>query len=313
MTVWTALILGLLVGWLVEWAIDWIYWRQRVEAGAAELANVRAQNSRLRADIDAGAGSIAKLKADVEAASTALAAANADRDRLRAQAGQGDGSLGQIKAELAAATTELAAAKADNEHLHLDLEAADGAIDQYKSELDVLNTSLSAVQAERDRLRAKLEAPRAERAPADLEVGQGSGNQYQTQLLAVDPALFGAGVHLGGGDTRSEEAGADRLHADPSDANDPSAPLALEDEAPSRANAVGERRRDPLIDINGIGPVYAQRLFDAGIYTFDDLAAQSPARLRELVGAKAWQEADTAAWIAEARRFAQAGQRRSAQ
>ena len=70
---------------------------------------------------------------------------------------------------------------------------------------------------------------------------------------------------------------------------------------------MGEQQRDPLIDINGIGPVYEQRLFDAGIYTFADLAAQSPARLRELVGAKSWQETETEAWIAEARQFMQAG------
>ena len=295
MSVWTALILGLLVGWLVEWAIDWIYWRQRVQAGAAELENVRAHNSRLRADIDASAGSIARLKADVEAANAALAAATTDRDRLRTVASQGNGSLAQIKAELAAATAKLAAAQADNDRLHVDLEAADGAIDQYKSELDVLNTSMSAVESERNRLRADLEALRAAPAPAEL----GSGNQYKTQLLSVDPALFApsAGVHLADGDDRSDQA----------------EPREAEIASPSLANAVGERRRDPLIDINGIGPVYAQRLFDAGIYTFEELAAQSPARLRELVGAKAWQETDTAAWIAEARLFAQGTQRRSAQ
>ena len=65
-------------------------------------------------------------------------------------------------------------------------------------------------------------------------------------------------------------------------------------------------------DINGIGPVYQQRLFDAGIYTFAELAAQSPARLRELVGAKSWQETEAEAWIAEARQFMQAGGGRSA-
>jgi predicted flap endonuclease-1-like 5' DNA nuclease len=265
MTVWTALILGLLLGWLVEWAIDWIYWRQRLQAEAAELANLRAQSARLRADIDAGAGSIDRLKADLEAANAGLAAATAANQRLQ-----------------------------------VDLEAADGSIAQYKSELSVLDSSISALQSERDRLRGDLEALRAGRAPADLGTAQDSGKQYKTQLLSADPALFeaGAGVQLGG--------------AEPAGANEQIEPLAPESASSSLANAVGERRRDPLIDINGIGPVYAQRLLDAGIYTFEELAAQSPARLRELVGAKAWQEANTAAWIAEARRFAQADQRRSA-
>jgi predicted flap endonuclease-1-like 5' DNA nuclease len=120
-------------------------------------------------------------------------------------------------------------------------------------------------------------------------------------------------VHLGGSADSSEDAGLGRLRAEPAAANDQPEQLAAEFASPALANAVGERRRDPLIDINGIGPVYARRLFDAGIYTFEELAAQSPARLRELVGAKAWQDADTAAWIAEARIFAQAAQGRAAQ
>jgi len=364
MSVWTALILGLLIGWLVEWVIDWIYWRQRVQGGTAELENVRAQNNRLRADIDAGAGSIAKLKAEVVAANTALAAATADRDRLHARIGEGAGPLDQLKADLATATTGLAAANADNARLHVDLAAANGSLDQYKSELGALNTSLSAIQAERDHMRAELDLLRAERAPADLGAAQDSEDQYKTQLMSIDPTLAAgaASVHLGDSADRSSNAEFERLRAelagangeverlraelaaeradsgaaqaagsqyrtqllsiDPAlfdagagvhggdsaeltGANDDIEPLRAEIAAPPLANAVGEQRRDPLIDINGIGPVYEQRLFNAGVYTFDDLAAQSPARLRELVGAKAWQEADTEAWIAAARLFAQ--------
>jgi predicted flap endonuclease-1-like 5' DNA nuclease len=63
-------------------------------------------------------------------------------------------------------------------------------------------------------------------------------------------------------------------------------------------------RRDPLIDINGIGPVFEQRLFDAGIVTFAQLAEQTPERLREIVAAQSWQDIDAADWIAEAGRRA---------
>jgi predicted flap endonuclease-1-like 5' DNA nuclease len=242
MSIWTTLILGLLIGWIVEWVIDWIYWRQRTQNSMAELANLRVQHSRLRADLTAGAGSLAKIK------------------------------------------TELAALQIDNERLRGELNAANGALGQYRAELGTLNTSLSTAQADGDRLRAQIAALRAEQAPAHTTLdAPGAGNQFKTQLLAIDPTL--ADVHL-------------------SDAADQQPNAEFE-----RTFAVGERPRDPLIDINGIGPVYEQRLFDAGIYTFAALAAQSPARLRELVGAKSWQETDAEAWVAEARQFMQAGGR----
>lgn len=57
---------------------------------------------------------------------------------------------------------------------------------------------------------------------------------------------------------------------------------------------------DNLQEINGIGATYARRLGAAGIHTFADLAALTPAEALELAKAQPWQ-ADTAAWIAEAR------------
>jgi predicted flap endonuclease-1-like 5' DNA nuclease len=196
--------------------------------------------------------------------------------RLRADLTAGAGSLAKIKAELAAL-------QMDNERLRGELHAANGSLGQYKAELGALNTNLSAAQADNDRLRA-------ERATTQTTLDvPGVGTQYKTQLLSIDPTLAGSseGVHVGETDDRQDTAEAERMHA------------------------VGEQQRDPLIDINGIGPVYQQRLFDAGIYTFAELAAQSPARLRELVGAKSWQETETETWIAEARQFTQAGGGRS--
>ena len=251
MTIWTALILGLLIGWIVEWVIDWIYWRQRTQNSTAELANLRVQHSRLRADLNAGAGSLVKLK------------------------------------------TELAALQTDNERLHGELNAANGSLGQYKAELGALNTA---------RLQAELDALRTERAPTQTTLAaQDAGNQGKTQLLSVVPTPIGAadGVQLSDSDDRQHNAELERLQA--------------QFDSGERAYAVGERQRDPLIDINGIGPVYEQRLLDAGIYTFAELAAQSPARLRELVGAKSWQETETEAWITEARQFIQAGRGGSAQ
>ena len=65
------------------------------------------------------------------------------------------------------------------------------------------------------------------------------------------------------------------------------------------------RDRYCLEAINGIGPVFAQRLDEAGVRSFADLVAQAPARLREIVEAKYWQAVDPESWIAEARQYAQ--------
>ncbi|HMN31312.1 MAG TPA: helix-hairpin-helix domain-containing protein, partial [Caldilineaceae bacterium] len=48
-------------------------------------------------------------------------------------------------------------------------------------------------------------------------------------------------------------------------------------------------QRDPLEQIRGIGPVFAQRLHEAGIFTFAQLAAAEPERVRAAVDPEASQ------------------------
>jgi predicted flap endonuclease-1-like 5' DNA nuclease len=60
--------------------------------------------------------------------------------------------------------------------------------------------------------------------------------------------------------------------------------------------------QDQLEAIKGIGRVFAQKLNAAGIYTFADLAAQTPERLREIIGtARASSMVQPADWIQQAR------------
>lgn len=61
---------------------------------------------------------------------------------------------------------------------------------------------------------------------------------------------------------------------------------------------------DDLEQILGIGPVYAQRLNAAGIYTYADLAKQTPDHLREITGISLKRTAEAAEWIGDARRLA---------
>jgi predicted flap endonuclease-1-like 5' DNA nuclease len=69
--------------------------------------------------------------------------------------------------------------------------------------------------------------------------------------------------------------------------------------------AAADSRRDPLIDVDGIGPVYEKRLFEAGIYTFEQLAALTPEQVIEIIKPQGWQKIEAEAWIAESRMFAE--------
>jgi predicted flap endonuclease-1-like 5' DNA nuclease len=60
--------------------------------------------------------------------------------------------------------------------------------------------------------------------------------------------------------------------------------------------------QDRLTDIRGIGPVYAGRLYKAGIHTFAQLAAMTPAQIKELLDEPAWRlrSIDVESWIRQA-------------
>lgn len=249
------LVLGLLAGWLIEWVIDWVYWRQRRQSFAAELADTRAAEDRLRIELDR---------------------ANQARER----------SAG----ELATTSASLAAARADGEHIQAKLQMLNDAAQRDRADIGTLRTTSEQLRLENERLRDELDASQAalnqyRSAPNNLEVKPEDTPSRQTVLLSAD-ALATPMATLGS----EAHAIADRL-----------------------TRAVGDdrvaRQRDPLIDINGIGPVYQQRLFDAGINTFAGLAALAPDKLRTIVKPETWQDVDTEAWITEAR--ALAAQRRS--
>ena len=71
-----------------------------------------------------------------------------------------------------------------------------------------------------------------------------------------------------------------------------------------RMTQVFVRESDPLEDINGIGPAYARRLNEAGVYTFEQLSNLNEKRIIEIINPRRFQEIDPEAWISEARQHA---------
>ncbi|KAA3665136.1 MAG: hypothetical protein DWQ04_02135 [Chloroflexi bacterium] len=62
--------------------------------------------------------------------------------------------------------------------------------------------------------------------------------------------------------------------------------------------------KDRLQDVKGIGKVFANKLQDAGIYTFTQLADSNPERLTEIINPKEWQAIEPEEWIEHARELA---------
>ena len=260
---WFWLIVGLLVGWLVEWVIDWIYWRRGSSDNAAELENLRAQNRRLRADLDAATGSVNKIKAEAADVNGKLSAALSDGGTLRADNARLQAELQALR-DSAASQTD---ASAELTRLRARMNVVKGAAASLDDQVNALVSERDALKGENERLHAQFSA--------GASAAAAGSNQFATQQLSS--AEVQSALEL------------ERLRAE-------------NERLQAELSALYSRpRRDPLIDINGIGPVIEKRLFEAGIFTFEQLAEESPEHLREIARLQSWQEADPAAWIVEAR------------
>ena len=260
------LVLGLLLGWLIEWVIDWVYWRRRLQPTAVDASGVQQADAEQTQLRDA----LASARADNKRLQSELLAANELAQRRQ-------GNIDALNSRLAEV--------GDHDQLQAELNTATALAQQRQAKIDELEERFARMPADDKQVRASTEE---RRPPAVFSADAGdatSANFATTQLSQEDMA--------------SLIPPADRSATDESAAHDPQ--HLLEREVPQPA----ARRRDPLIDINGIGPAYERKLFDAGVSTFEDLAALTPEQVRAIIAPQHWQEIDPASWIAEARQFAQ--------
>ncbi|MFN8481095.1 MAG: hypothetical protein U0074_25045, partial [Kouleothrix sp.] len=151
---WFWLIVGLLVGWLVEWVIDWIYWRRGSSDNAAELENLRAQNRRLRADLDAATGSVNKIKAEAADVNGKLSAALSDGGTLRADNARLQAELQALR-DSAASQTD---ASAELTRLRARMNVVKGAAASLDDQVNALVSERDALKGENERLHAQFSA-----------------------------------------------------------------------------------------------------------------------------------------------------------
>jgi predicted flap endonuclease-1-like 5' DNA nuclease len=85
----------------------------------------------------------------------------------------------------------------------------------------------------------------------------------------------------------------------------PAGPAIQSQSRSTRVSSPATARTDPLEDIHGIGPVFADRLREAGIATFAELARANPDHLREVVSGGGRPIPNVEDWVEEARQRAQ--------
>lgn len=149
-------------------------------------------------------------------------------------------------------------------------------VGQSQDEAAGLRRRLSTAQAEIARLQAQL--TESEQSRQRLVAAGAQANQLRTQVA-------------------EEEDWRQKWSEGEAEIEQPRAEM----KPPERA----VRPKDRLEEINGIGPVFARRLNEAGIYTFAELAELTPERVHEIVHTEEWQKIDPEAWIAGARKRAQ--------
>jgi large subunit ribosomal protein L21 len=93
----------------------------------------------------------------------------------------------------------------------------------------------------------------------------------------------------------------DRLATAEAKVRDLEAQVRLAESGPPVRDVTASAPADDLQSISGIGPTYAQRLNQAGIKTFAELAACTSEQLREIVGLRSFQLANPEEWIATAK------------
>ena len=217
--------------------------------------------------------------------------ARSEKDNLGLIAGVGD----KTAAALAAAGIATYAALADSSPEQLDKTVKLAGLRAGDYDAWIAEAKLRAA-GER-----VVRAKKAESCPQDLSRAEGIGAAYETKLyeagigtywqlsiLTPEEITYILGV---------QEFQKVDLPAIKADA------LRLAQETNTLERTWDGTPPDDLELVEGIGATYEGRLYDAGICTYEALAAATPERLAEICKAPEFAKPDYAAWVAQAGRF----------
>lgn len=167
-----------------------------------------------------------------------------------------------------------------------------------------LATMPAAKQLAADRAVAQQQLPQLSPAPQDLALVNGIGSTYEQRLYAAGIGSFWELANLSDADFAEllELTELQRAAFDGEAVRAQAHQFAIDTVTVGRLwDGVAP---DDLEPIKGIGKVFEQRLYDAGIRTYERLAAATPEELASVCAGHMPVKPDFASWIAQARELA---------
>lgn len=79
----------------------------------------------------------------------------------------------------------------------------------------------------------------------------------------------------------------------------------LQNRLQEQSTTASLKEKDQLQNIDGVGPVYARKLNDAGIYTYTQVANTPIEQLAEIIKPQDWQTVEFDEWVRQARVLAE--------
>jgi predicted flap endonuclease-1-like 5' DNA nuclease len=278
---WLALLLGILIGWVLEWLLElWFFRRRRLEC-QRRLADVEA---RLRARDEELRREKIKTRALEDQLAVSLAVAPAIITAVEPPAVE----VKVSQVEVLSPEEEAAAPEAQAELPEVELAAPE------------VQTRLAEIELAAPEVQAEL--PEVEIAAPELEAELPEVEITAPVIEAESPEVEIAAPEV------EAELPEVEITAPVIEAESPEVEIAapeVEAEAPAGEVATPDSTAvaDDFEPLKGIGPVFEQRLHDAGICTYQALADATVEQLAAICKAPAWRTPDYANWITQAKEF----------
>jgi chromosome segregation ATPase len=234
-----------------------------------ELNNAHAEIGMMHGNLNRVTEHADLVQAELQELQEALGTAVANNEALEEEIAQKEREKTAIKNEAEVAYQELAVNEVEIRHLQEKLTA-----------VQEIATQVKQLESEKQRLCARLEA--SEARVQELRLQMENALQHLTETQSIRNKLVGAEEKLNLADTHIASLNK-KLH--------------------NLQSQLAYSGKNQLQLIRGIGPTYARRLSEMGIFTFNDLARQAPERLAEIVKLRPWQNHDPERWIAEAQQL----------
>ena len=292
----------------------------RIKQSEAEIAEMRGQLQSLidsKADLSA---SIASQSAEIERLNSELTALAAARSDLETQLATRNDELAEIQARYDALQTQLAQTTEEVQSVRTELQLRSAELEQVQSRFNAatawqqrtpavveLGQSLSLMPD------AKLSAansavavrmlPQMVSAPQDLTDVKGIGRVFEQRLYEAGIGTFWELATMSDDDLKQilQLNELQLLHMDLDAIRADARRLAEE------TNTVGQiwdgEAPDDFEPIEGIGKIFEQRLYNAGIRKYSDLASKTPEELAAIVKPKPPAQPDFESWIEQARQL----------